>query len=380
MKSSISKQIKNVLNITNILLFVYSIIIFIFKDKIGTNLLPINASFFMLTTFFCYLLLGYKKDKKNVLKDKIKNIYLGISVAYIILIYIIGNLYGFSKTTYSILNAIYLITYVAAKEVLRYIICQKNSKDNIELYIITFIYMLIDILVMSSFTPTHTLHVSTLIPLIIISTIKNSLLTYTSYKFGYKCSILYLLCLDLLPEIAPIYPDLSNYIRLVIIILYSSIIYYYISKPYRREELETANSYKKSPIFYIERISLVLVFIIIFLVSGMFKFSMSAIASNSMYPELKRGDAVIIEEVTDKNRDTLKKDMIVAYEEDGSIITHRIISIEMVDGVEYVITKGDNNDIKDVTKKTKDDIIGIVRFKIPFLGYPSVEISETRNK
>ena len=123
-----------------------------------------------------------------------------------------------------------------------------------------------------------------------------------------------------------------------------------------------------------------LVFIIIFLVSGMFKFSMSAIASNSMYPELKRGDAVIIEEVTDKNRDTLKKDMIVAYEEDGSIITHRIVSIEMVDGVEYVITKGDNYDIKKKTKKTKDDIIGIVRFKIPFLGYPSVEISETRNK
>ena len=380
MKSSISKQIKNVLNITNILLFVYSIVVFIFKDKIGTNLLPINASFFMLITFFCALLLGYKKDKKNILKDKIKNTYLGISVIYIILIYIIGNLYGFSKTTYTILNSIYLITYVLSREVLRYIICQKNSKDNIELYIITFIFMLIDTLVISSFSPTHTLHVSVLIPTIIISTIKHSLLTYTSYKFGYRCSIMYLICIELLPELAPIYPDLSNYIRLVFAIIYSSFIYYFISKPYRREELETANSYKKSPIFYIERISLVLVFIIIFLVSGMFKFSMSAIASNSMYPELKRGDAVIIEEVTDKNRDTLKKDMIVAYEEDGSIITHRIVSIEMVDGVEYVITKGDNNDIKDVTKKTKDDIIGIVRFKIPFLGYPSVEISETRNK
>ena len=42
--------------------------------------------------------------------------------------------------------------------------------------------------------------------------------------------------------------------------------------------------------------------------------------------------------------------------------------------------KGDNNDTKDVTKKTKDDIIGIVRFKIPLIGYPAVEISDIRNK
>ena len=31
-------------------------------------------------------------------------------------------------------------------------------------------------------------------------------------------------------------------------------------------------------------------------------------------------------------------------------------------------------------KKTKDDIIGIVRYRIPLIGYPSVEISEIKNK
>ena len=33
---------------------------------------------------------------------------------------------------------------------------------------------------------------------------------------------------------------------------------------------------------------------------------------------------------------------------------------------------------KTLQKKTKDDIIGMVRFKIPLLGYPSVEISEIK--
>ena len=57
--------------------------------------------------------------------------------------------------------------------------------------------------------------------------------------------------------------------------------------------------------------------------------------------------------------------MIIAFEESGKIITHRILSIENEDGIEYIITKGDNNSTKDVTKKKKDDIIGIVKFRIP---------------
>ena len=72
--------------------------------------------------------------------------------------------------------------------------------------------------------------------------------------------------------------------------------------------------------------------------------------------------------------------MIVAFYQDEQIITHRILSIDEEDGIECITTKGDNNTTKDVTKKKKDDIIGIVKFKIPYLGYPSVEISDIKNK
>ena len=54
------------------------------------------------------------------------------------------------------------------------------------------------------------------------------------------------------------------------------------------------------------------------------------------------------------------------------IINHRIVDIDKG----YYTTKGDNNNIKDVTKHKKDDIIGIVKFRIPYVGYPSVMISE----
>ena len=99
-----------------------------------------------------------------------------------------------------------------------------------------------------------------------------------------------------------------------------------------------------------------------------------------MYPSLKKGDAIILEKADEKNLKTLKKDMIIAFEQDGKIVTHRILAIVEKDGIEYIVTKGDNNSRKDVQNKTKDDIIGIVRFRIPYIGYPSVEISETKNK
>ena len=191
--------------------------------------------------------------------------------------------------------------------------------------------------------------------------------------------IIYNLILTVLP-LLPLYPHLGNYLSVVFTIIYSAVILYNCSKPFRREEKETANTYKRSLSFYFERVLLGVVVVIILLVSGLFRYNLSAIASDSMYPALKKGDAVLIERADKKVRDHLKKGDIVAFEEDGHIITHRILSITEEGEKTTIITKGDNNSTKDVTKKAKDDIIGIVRFKIPLIGYPSVEISDIKSK
>lgn len=380
MKNTISKSIKNTMIIIDIILFLYIILIFIFKDTISTLINPLNVAFFMLLTFASYHFLGYKKNKKTKIKSQINNIYIIVSTMYLISIYLIGNATGFLKNDFNLLNTIYLILYLIISELFRYIFISKCNKNSNQQYIITFLLVLFDILIMSTFSPTNMLNIFSIISITIYSAIKNSLLSYTSYRYGYKSCYLYALITSLMPIIAPIYPDLGNYISIVFMITYSAIIYYNISKPTRKEEEETANTYKKNALFYIERFLLIFVVIIIFLVSGNFKYSISAIASDSMYPALKRGDAIILEKLDKKNIDSLKKGMIVAYEQDGQIVTHRIITIELQNGKEYIITKGDNNSTKDVQKKTKDDIIGIVRFKIPYIGYPSVEISEIKNK
>ena len=378
MKKQITKNIQLTLHIINILIILYALITFIFKDKLYNLIHPLNVSFFMLITFFSILFLGFKKNKRNRDKIHIQNTYIVISTLYLITIYLTSNATGVYKNNIDIFNIICLLIYMIISEIERYILLNKANKKNNQTYFITFSYIILDILLISSFN--NNIVLNNYFTIIIISIVRNLLLSYTSQRFGYYPCFIYSLITFIFPFTLPIYPNLGNYLTIIFLIIYSLIIYYNISKPIRQEDEENYNKYKKGFSFYLERIFLVFVILIIFLVSGNFRYSISAIASDSMYPELKRGDAVILEKTNKSNINSLKKGMIVAFEEEGEIVTHRILTIELQEGKEYIITKGDNNDTKDVTKKAKDDIIGIVRFKIPLIGYPAVEISDIRNK
>jgi signal peptidase len=98
-----------------------------------------------------------------------------------------------------------------------------------------------------------------------------------------------------------------------------------------------------------------------------------------MYPALRRGDGIIIKKLSDQEKDNLQVDDIIAFYEGDVIVTHRIIRIDNGEELQF-ITKGDNNNTKDITKQKKDDIIGIVIIRIPLIGYPSIELNEMVNK
>jgi signal peptidase len=333
----------------------------------------------MLLVFFSRFAFGYIKNKKTRQKDKIRNNVITISFVYLAAIYLLGKSTSYQTSSIDALSVFYLSITLILMEVFRYIFLNKCSRITYHQYLITILFILFDILIVSAYSPAHMLQLPTFLTLIIITVVKESVLTYLNYKFAFFPCVIYSLIITILPML-PLYPKLGNYLSIVFTIIYSSVILYNCSKPFRREEKETANTYKRSISFYFERILLGVVVLIILLVSGLFKYNLSAIASDSMYPALKKGDAVLIEKVDDKIRNKLKKGDIVAFEEDNHIITHRILSITEENEKTIIITKGDNNSTKDVTKKTKDDIIGIVRFKIPLIGYPSIEISDIKSK
>lgn len=89
------------------------------------------------------------------------------------------------------------------------------------------------------------------------------------------------------------------------------------------------------------------------------------VLSGSMETEIMTGDLVVTKEI---NTSKLKEGDIIAFKKDGYVTTHRIKSIENVDGETRYITKGDNNNVEDEGYVTADMVEGIFKSKITGLG------------
>ena len=59
MKNQIAKQINTTLIVINVILFIYMLFAFIFKDKLGIFLYIANIALFGILMIIAYFLLGY---------------------------------------------------------------------------------------------------------------------------------------------------------------------------------------------------------------------------------------------------------------------------------------------------------------------------------
>jgi signal peptidase len=100
---------------------------------------------------------------------------------------------------------------------------------------------------------------------------------------------------------------------------------------------------------------------------GIFPIFPTAIVSNSMKPNISRGDIVLIQKI-DPN--TLKEQDVILYSLDNIQVFHRIIKIQYAQGVKQYTVKGDNNQYPDPKPVLGEQIIGKHIATIPYIGWP----------
>ena len=93
-------------------------------------------------------------------------------------------------------------------------------------------------------------------------------------------------------------------------------------------------------------------------------FEIYSVVSGSMEPALPMGSIVYVEHV---EPETVEPGDIIAYNVDGSVITHRVMENHFVEG-EYV-TKGDANEKEDFSNVHYRDLIGRVKYHFPVIGH-----------
>ena len=333
-----------------------------------------------------FFVLGFEKNNKRLNRIVAFDVFM-YSMMFLILYYLFGIIIGYAEsnnylTLYGLtIFIIPTILKIIFKEHLRNSLLTKSGNNKFLIIYTSLLFIMIDIFPALSILKISNTHDTFLfIALVLFPSITvNILATYINIKVGYIPVIIYLLIFSLYQYIVPIVPNPSEYLKAIIDFVLPIFILFKVRKnvnKYSDEDKEIDRNYNK-PTIILLIIPIVLIIIIIYFVSGYFRYYALAIASGSMHPVFDRGSVVITERVNDKygNYNKLKEGEIIAYRTEKTIIVHRLIRIVNAGDELFYYTKGDANNEEDDYLIKKEDIIGIVRFKIPYIGYPTVWFS-----
>ena len=345
----------------------------------------ISASFLALVLALAIIFLGFRKDKPTVLSKNVFKVVIFYLILAFFAMYGLGLIVGFLKNAYSrsfinIFDNIFApILIIIVVELIRYVFISANKDKKPRVLVLTMILILFEMVTtirafdITDLSVTFNITATMILPIIF----KNLVLSYLTYNTGYKIPIVYRLVMDIYLFVVPIIPSLGDYVNSMILISLPILIY--IST---FSMIDDANN-RAEPVFNRKTFTIwdipvaVVLITLIALISGFFPHYMIGIGSESMKPTIRKGDAVILEKINDKTN--LKKGDIIAYNNGKLIIVHRIKEIEGTGENTAYVMKGDANNGVDPRKVSRSQIKGIVKFKIPYIAWPTVWLTELFN-
>ena len=319
-----------------------------------------------------------KRNIPSINKRQILLIMTVFALVYVMLYYLSGIKFGFYINPYrlSVSNLfkflIPITAIIVSEELMRFIIVSQKSKLAIILCYFSCVFAETIIVStfagVSSFSRFMELVAGAFFPAVI----SNLLYNYLAKRYGIYPNLAYravtTLHMYVFSVSSGISPSLLTFIKLIVPI----VIFVFIDALYEKKKRRAIGG--NSRVLRVAGISigsLVLVFMIgiIMLISNQFRYGSLVIATESMTDEINKGDVVIYESLDNQ---VIEKGQIIAFERNDSVVVHRVIDIEIINGTVRYYTKGDANENADSGYITDTQIVGVVKYKLPSLGYPSL--------
>ena len=315
-------------------------------------------------------------------RETFKTVFIIIFI-YLFLYYLSGIIFGFTENVLTnslkniIVNFIMFVAIIPFQEYARSRIVN-NTRSMFISFIITIVLILSSINYSSFANYFSTGSIAfeyvagTIFPLII----EGVLCTFLVKKGSYVLSLIFLLPLKFADIFVPIMPNMDWFIKVSYMSALVIIIYYFANYEYRinverftRKEIRSEDPRKSIP-------SVAFVMLFTFFVAGLLPLKPVALLSNSMSPNIKRGDVVIVKKLKHEDLKNLCIGDVVEYKIDNTSIVHRIVDIHEASNGEFTfITKGDANESAD-SPVTEQQIKGLTKHYVPYMGYPAVWFSE----
>lgn len=212
--------------------------------------------------------------------------------------------------------------------------------------------------------------VANIMPAIVMS----ALLTYLAVTTGLWPQLTFRLGVLAVMYVPPIIPKYDWYLTGVVWLILALAVYITIDQTRRSVASHHRRHYRHiawatNVMFFTLIIGLAL-----FMIGG-FTYRPQAIMSNSMHPVFDRGAMVVVQKADPM---AVVVGDIIQYQMPDRSMTHRVIAIDYAadgSGKRMFITKGDNNPSADQPVQA-NQVVGIVRAQIPYIGYPSVLLRE----
>jgi signal peptidase I len=365
------------------LLIILAIIVFSISGFGSTLKIIIVTLVALILAFFSHFIFGKRKSNKSYSKIATKSTII-VLAASLIVGFNLGLLIGFTRTFFPPAgNTLWFgffptIVIIVSTELLRKAILD-SAFDN--KYLVFFVTIALAVFGISAEVNMFTID-SVETGFIVVSTVvfpiiaESFLATYLVKRAGITPDLVYRLSRGLYLYVLPIAPNFSQYLYSVMWVVVPFLVYLLVKRDLPEEVVKQGGQIEKARTrdfrFSILALpSLAILVTLTILVSGIFRYKMIAIATNSMAPTFERGDAVVYDkEVEPEIGDVL------AFVHEGKIITHRIIKIsERTNGKVYY-TKGDANNTSDNYEIREDLVLGKVSYVVKYIGFPTVLFNE----
>lgn len=319
--------------------------------------------------------------KRNILSINKKQVLLIVTVfalVYVMIYYLTGLKFGFYKNPYRISTVTFfkfvlpIAIIIVSTEIIRWVMMAQKSKAAPVLCY--FSCVIADMLICSnlpdvtSFNRFMDLIAGAFFPALVA----NLLYNYLSKRYGMYPNIAFRSILTLHAYLLPVSSGISDSLVYLFDMFLPIVVFLFVDTLYERKRRYALGNKSLAWRIMSKILTAAVVIIMIgtiMMVSNHFKYGALVIATESMTGELNKGDVVIFESYDDQMID---EGLVIVFEKDGSKIVHRVVDIEIINGMARYYTKGDANEDNDAGYITNADIVGIASYKLPTVGYPTL--------
>lgn len=319
-----------------------------------------------------------KRSILSINKGQVLLILTVAALAFVMIYYLTGLKFGFYKNPYRLTVTNFfkyvlpIATIIVTTEIIRFVmVAQKSRLAHMLCYLSCVVAeMLIcsNLPSVTSFNRFMDLVAGALFPALVANFFYN----YTSRRYGMYPIIAFRAIISLHTYLIPVTSGIAESLYHLFQMFLPIVLFLFIDTLFerrRRYALGNTSRFWRVMSKILTAIVVIIMVGTVMLISNQFRYGALVIATESMTGELNRGDVVIFESFESQH---IPEGQVIVFEKYNTTVVHRVVDIKIINGIARYYTKGDANEDNDMGYITNAEIVGLVNYKIPVVGYPTL--------